>query len=141
MKDLGIADEVAKKTKLTESGYSADRVASGEVELAIQNVSEIVPVKGVKLAGMLPEPLQVYTAYAAGVATKSVAPKEGDRFHPLFDPARIGRALERSRHRTGALRVPPALSSPLPYISSRNRGGFPWRPSPSSTTTRTSWPP
>jgi molybdate transport system substrate-binding protein len=80
MQDLGIAEEVAKKTKLTQSGYSADRVASGEVELAIQNVSEIVPVKGVKLAGMLPEPLQVYTAYGAGVATKSIAPKEATDF-------------------------------------------------------------
>jgi molybdate transport system substrate-binding protein len=80
MKDLGIADEMAKKTKLTQTGYSADRVASGEVEYAIQNVSEIVPVKGVKLAGMLPAPLQVYTNYAAGVATKSVAPKEATDF-------------------------------------------------------------
>jgi len=50
------------------------------VELAIQNVSEIVPVKGVKLAGMLPAPLQVYTPYSAGVATKSVAPKEATDF-------------------------------------------------------------
>ncbi len=80
MQDLGIAEDVAKKTKLTQSGYSADRVASGEVELAIQNVSEIVPVKGVKLAGMLPEPLQIYTAYSAGVATKSVNPKEATDF-------------------------------------------------------------
>jgi molybdate transport system substrate-binding protein len=80
MKDLGIADEMAKKTKLTQTGYSADRVASGEVEYAIQNVSEIVPVKGVKLVGMLPEPLQVYTPYAAGVAIKSVAPKEATDF-------------------------------------------------------------
>jgi molybdate transport system substrate-binding protein len=80
LKDLGIAEEVAKKTKLTQSGYSADRVASGEVEIAIQNVSEIVPVKGVKLAGPLPEPLQVYTSYAAGVATKSLAPKEATDF-------------------------------------------------------------
>jgi molybdate transport system substrate-binding protein len=80
LRDLGIAEDVAKKTKLTQSGYSADRVASGEVELAIQNVSEIVPVKGVKLAGMLPAPLQVYTAYAAGVATKSISPKEATDF-------------------------------------------------------------
>jgi molybdate transport system substrate-binding protein len=80
MTQLGIAEEVAKKTRLTKSGYSADRVASGEVEIAIQNVSEIVPVRGVKLAGMLPEPLQVYTAYAAGVATNSVAPKEATDF-------------------------------------------------------------
>jgi molybdate transport system substrate-binding protein len=80
MKDLGIDEDVAKKTVLTQSGYSADRVASGEVELAIQNVSEIVPVKGVRLAGPLPAPLQVYTSYAAGVATQSTNPKESMDF-------------------------------------------------------------
>jgi molybdate transport system substrate-binding protein len=80
LRDLGIADDMAKKTKLTESGYSAERVASGEVELAIQNVSEILPVKGVRLAGPLPEPLQVYTVYSAGVASNSVNPKEAMDF-------------------------------------------------------------
>ena len=80
MKDLGIADEMAKKTKLTQTGYSADRVASGEVEVAIQNVSEIVPVKGVALAGMLPPPLQVYTPYSAGIAAKTASAKEATDF-------------------------------------------------------------
>jgi molybdate transport system substrate-binding protein len=80
LKDLGIADEIAQKTKLTESGYSADRVASGEVEMAIQNISEILPVKGVRLAGPLPDPLQVYTIYSAGVASNSVNPKEAMDF-------------------------------------------------------------
>jgi len=80
LKDLGIADQMAKKTKLTETGYSADRVASGEVDMAIQNISEIMPVKGVKLAGPLPAPLQVYTVYSAGVASNSVNPKEAMDF-------------------------------------------------------------
>jgi molybdate transport system substrate-binding protein len=71
MKELGIGEAMAKKTKLTDAGYAAVRVASGEVDMAIQNVSEIVPVKGVKLAGPLPAPLQVYTSYEAGVAAKS----------------------------------------------------------------------
>ncbi len=80
LKNLGIADEMAKKTKLTETGYSADRVASGEIEMAIQNISEILPVKGVSLAGPLPAPLQVYTVYSAGVASNSVNPKEAMDF-------------------------------------------------------------
>jgi molybdate transport system substrate-binding protein len=87
-KDLGIAEDVAKKTKLTQSGYAAERVASGEVELAIQNVSEIVPVAGVKVAGMLPQPLQVYTGYGAGVATKSVNPKEATDFIRFLSSAK-----------------------------------------------------
>jgi molybdate transport system substrate-binding protein len=80
LRDLGIADEMTKKTKLTETGYSAERVASGEVEFAIQNISEILPVKGARLAGALPPPLQVYTIYSAGVASNSVNPKEAMDF-------------------------------------------------------------
>ena len=80
LEELGIADQMAAKTKLTQSGYSAERVASGEVEIAIQNISEIVPVKGVRLAGPLPAPLQVYTVYCAGVANNSVNPKEAMDF-------------------------------------------------------------
>ena len=80
LQKLGIADQMAKKTKLTETGYSAERVASGEVEFAIQNISEILPVKGVRLAGALPEGLQVYTVYSAGVAGNSVNPKEAMDF-------------------------------------------------------------
>lgn len=92
LKELGIADDMAPKTKLTQSGYSAERVASGEVEIAIQNISEIVPVKGVRLAGPLPAPLQVYTVYCAGVAGNSVNPKEAldfVRFLIRVESARI----------------------------------------------------
>jgi molybdate transport system substrate-binding protein len=80
MKDLGIDADMAKKTKLTQAGYSADRVASGEVEYAIQNMSEIMPVKGVKLVGPLPPDLQVFTAYSAGLAAKSANPREASDF-------------------------------------------------------------
>ena len=55
-------------------------VASGEVEYAIQNMSEIVPVKGVKLVGPLPEDLQVFTPYSAGIAAKSANPREAADF-------------------------------------------------------------
>ena len=80
LNELGIADEMAAKTRLTQSGHSAERVASGEVEIAIQKISEIVPVKGVRLAGPLPAPLQVYTVYCAGAANNSVNPKEAMDF-------------------------------------------------------------
>lgn len=91
LKNLGIADEMAQKTRLTETGYSADRVASGEVEMAIQNISEILPVKGVKLAGPLPAPLQVYTVYSAGVASNSVNPKEAMDFIRFLIRAESGK--------------------------------------------------
>jgi molybdate transport system substrate-binding protein len=95
LSDLGIADQMKSKTKLTQGGYSADKVASGEVDLAIQNQSEIIPVKGVTLAGPLPGPLQVYTPYGAGVATKSANVNEAQAFIRAITDAK---AAEHWRH-------------------------------------------
>ena len=42
-----------------------------EIELGIHQISEILPVKGVKLAGELPRELQKYTVYVAAPVTES----------------------------------------------------------------------
>jgi molybdate transport system substrate-binding protein len=72
---LGIADQVKPKARLKQGGYVADLIASGDAELGIHQISEIVPVKGVTLVGPLPKEIQNYTTYAAGVAS---APKDKD---------------------------------------------------------------
>lgn len=64
---LGIAEAVRAKAKLKSGGYVADLVASGEADLAIHQISEILPVKGVTLVGPLPAEIQNLTIYAAGV--------------------------------------------------------------------------
>ena len=53
---------------------AAGKVASGQAELAITFPSEIVPVKGAKVGGMLPESLQNYTVYAAAIPVASEKP-------------------------------------------------------------------
>ena len=50
---LGIAAEIKPKAKLKQGGYVADLIASGEAELGLHQISEILPVKGVKLVGPL----------------------------------------------------------------------------------------
>jgi molybdate transport system substrate-binding protein len=62
---LGIAREVNAKAKLGAGGYIVEPVGKGEIELGIHQVSEILPVKGVKLVGELPRELQKYTVYVA----------------------------------------------------------------------------
>jgi molybdate transport system substrate-binding protein len=44
---------------------------SGEADLAIQQISEILPVKGIVLVGPLPAEIQSYTTYSAGIASKT----------------------------------------------------------------------
>jgi molybdate transport system substrate-binding protein len=69
---LGIGDAVRKKAMLTKGGREAAiEVAEGRVEMAIVFVSEAMAVKGVKLAGPLPAPLQDYSVYAAAIPASS----------------------------------------------------------------------
>jgi molybdate transport system substrate-binding protein len=64
---LGIGAEVRPKAKLKQGGYVAELVASGEAEVAIHQISEIVPVKGAVLVGPLPAEVQNFTTYSAGL--------------------------------------------------------------------------
>jgi molybdate transport system substrate-binding protein len=68
---LGIAAEVKPKAKLKKGGYVAELIASGEAELGLHQISEILPVKGVKLVGPLPAEIQNYTVYAAAVGAQA----------------------------------------------------------------------
>jgi molybdate transport system substrate-binding protein len=68
---LGIGAEVKPKSVLVHGGTSADRVASGEADVAVQQISELLPVKGVVVVGPLPAEIQNYTVYSAGIAAGS----------------------------------------------------------------------
>jgi molybdate transport system substrate-binding protein len=67
---LGIADEIKSKIKPL-SIQAAVAVANGDVEIAMTQISEILPYPGVELAGPLPPDIQTYTTFAGGVAAAS----------------------------------------------------------------------
>jgi len=79
LQQLGIADAVAGKTRLT-SRPVAELVASGEAEVGMQQIVAILPVKGAELVGPLPSELQNIIVYAAGLATTSVEPAAARAF-------------------------------------------------------------
>lgn len=68
---LGVAPQVRAKSVLVPGGLVAQRLLSGEADLAIHQVSEILAVPGVQLAGRLPAEIQNVTAYAGAVRTHS----------------------------------------------------------------------
>lgn len=77
---LGIADAVKDKTKLTRGGFVAELAARGEVELAVHQISEIIPVKGAVLVGPLPRELQKVTVYSAALPARGTATEPAKAF-------------------------------------------------------------
>ena len=69
--DLGIAEAIRPKLKLADQGYAVAPVATREAEIGLQQITEILPVKGVKLVGPLPAALQKETVYIGAVGSKA----------------------------------------------------------------------
>ena len=71
LEKLGIAKEVNAKAKLIHGGAVATHIAKDVAELGVHQISEILPVKGIVLVGPLPEEIQNYTTYAAGIGANA----------------------------------------------------------------------
>jgi molybdate transport system substrate-binding protein len=80
---LGIAAEMKPKTRLSTLGTLYASVASGEVEIGFNQVSEILAQPTVELAGPLPPEIQNYTQFLPGIVTGS-SQAEGARVLVTF---------------------------------------------------------
>ena len=68
----GIAAEIKPRLAQAPVGVAVGSlVARGEVELGVQQMSELVHVEGIRLAGPLPSPIQVMTVFSGGVCAAS----------------------------------------------------------------------
>jgi molybdate transport system substrate-binding protein len=72
---LGIADQIASKSKRIESERVGNVVARGEAEIGFQQISELLPVSGIDYVGPLPPDAQRVTVFSAGVATGARDPQ------------------------------------------------------------------
>ena len=72
---LGIADEMKPKIVLPDPGTPVGEVvATGEAEIGIQQISELLPVAGIEIVGPLPAALQKITTFSAGVLAAAKEP-------------------------------------------------------------------
>lgn len=77
---LGIKDEVIRKGVTATGGNdAAAKVADGKAEIAVVPITDI-HAKAAKLAGPLPEPIQLWTVYAAAIPTSSAEPAAARAF-------------------------------------------------------------
>jgi len=77
---LGIAEQIRSRLRLLPGGFVAEAVAKGEAELAVTQITEILPVAGVRLAGPLPAELQKTTTYSGAIIRHTPAAEAATRF-------------------------------------------------------------
>ena len=72
---LGIANEIKAKAKTRAGGLIAEFVVSGDADIAVQQIPEIMAVAGVDYAGPLPAEIQSITVGTGGVFTDAKEPQ------------------------------------------------------------------
>ncbi len=72
---LAITAQVQAKSHTRPSGVIGKLVVSGEAEMAIQHVPQLLEVCGIDFVGPLPQELQVISVMAAGILAEAAQPE------------------------------------------------------------------
>ena len=91
---MGIAAQIAPKAVLVPGGLVAQRLVSGEADLALHQISEILAVPGVTLVGPIPAEVQNYTVYAGGLSATATDPPAARAFLELLAGERAKAVLK-----------------------------------------------
>ncbi|RAR62517.1 molybdate transport system substrate-binding protein [Paraburkholderia unamae] len=93
---LGIDGRVKSKSRMVPSGRVATLVASGDAELGLQQVVELLPVKGVAVAGSLPAEVQRYTVFSGAIVTTARNPAGAEALIRFLSSPDAAPAIARS---------------------------------------------
>jgi len=66
---LGIADAVNRRATVIPSGLTGERVVSGEADLAVQQISELMAVPGLDILGRLPPEIEGVSVFTVALFT------------------------------------------------------------------------
>jgi molybdate transport system substrate-binding protein len=88
--ELGIADQIKPKLTLVPMGhFSAEYVTNGAVEIAVQQISELMAVADADIVGPLPDDIQQTTDFVGGIHAQA---KASDAAKALLDFLRTAQA-------------------------------------------------
>lgn len=97
---MGIEKEINARATISPMGFTAERIITGEADVAIQQLSELKQVNGIEIVGPLPHHLQTPAVFSAGRMTASTQIAGSDLLlkflsSPEATPALIESGLER----------------------------------------------
>jgi molybdate transport system substrate-binding protein len=93
---LGIASDINAKAQIIQQGFTAERLVSGEADLAIQQISELKQIGGIEVVGPIPYELQTPAVFSAGRMAATNKPAEADRLLRFLASPEVAPALRES---------------------------------------------
>lgn len=93
---MGIAAEINTRATIVPQGFTAERLVSGEADLAVQQISELKQVPGVEIVGPIPLHLQSPAVFSAGRLAASKKVEQSDRLLRFLASAEVAPALRES---------------------------------------------
>jgi molybdate transport system substrate-binding protein len=95
-KRLGIADQVASKSRMIPATPVGAVVARGDAEIGFQQISELKPIAGIDLVGPLPAEVQKFTVFSAGIVVGTKEPEAARALITFLASPAAGAAIRES---------------------------------------------
>jgi molybdate transport system substrate-binding protein len=93
---MHIADRIQSKSHMIPAEPVGEVVARGDAEIGFQQLSELKPVDGIDIIGLIPDQAQQMTLYSAGVVTKSKHPEQAKQFLEFLSSSAAAPAIKAS---------------------------------------------
>ena len=74
-----VASEINARANIIPSGFTAEKLVTGEADLAVQQISELKQVAGIEIVGPIPHQLQTPAVFSAGLMAASNKPEPAER--------------------------------------------------------------
>ncbi|MFK3799669.1 MULTISPECIES: extracellular solute-binding protein [unclassified Pseudomonas] len=93
---MHIAERIQGKSQMIPATPVGEVVARGDAEIGFQQLSELKPVDGIDIIGLIPDQAQQMTLYSAGVVSKSKHPEQAKQFLEFLSSAAAAPAIKAS---------------------------------------------
>jgi molybdate transport system substrate-binding protein len=93
---MGISTEINARATVIPSGFTAERLLTGESDLAVQQISELKQVAGIEVIGPIPRDLQTPAIFSAGRMAASAKAAQADRLLRFLASPEVAPVLRES---------------------------------------------
>jgi molybdate transport system substrate-binding protein len=93
---MHIADLMQSKSRMIPATPVGEVVARGEAQLGFQQLSELKPVEGIDIIGLIPDQAQQMTLYSGAVSSRSSHPEQARQLLDYLGSAAAAGAIKNS---------------------------------------------